>query len=196
MLLLTSLAQIFLWMAGTRRNEGHEKSHEIMNGQFITNVRIVFPAERITAGSLLLRDGRIAALNPANVPPGAMTIDGCGGLLTPGLIDVHTHGIQKFRYHYDTPPEHFEAAARVLGQYGATCVFPTVVPADEPNLVANLSRLPAALPKGTGSCMPGIHLEGPFVALSGAGCAPFPGDLKLLDRSEERRVGKECRTRL
>jgi N-acetylglucosamine-6-phosphate deacetylase len=112
-----------------------------MNLQFITNVRIVFPGERITAGSLLLREGRIAALNLGTTPPDAMTIDGCGGLLTPGLIDVHTHGIQKFRYHYDTPPEHFEAASRVLGQYGTICVFPTIVPADEPNLVSNLGRL-------------------------------------------------------
>lgn len=152
-----------------------------MNGQLITNVRIVFPGEQIEPGSLLLRDGRIVALNPTNSPPDVAVIDGCSRLLTPGLIDVHTHGIQKFRYHYDTPPEQFEAASRVLGQYGTTCVFPTVVPADEPNLVANLSRLPAALPKTTGSSMPGIHLEGPFLALGGAACATLPGDLKLLD---------------
>jgi len=152
-----------------------------MNGQFITNVRIVFPGERITPGSLLLRDGQIAALNPANIPSDAMMIDGCDGLLTPGLIDLHTHGIQKFRYHYDTPPEHFEAASRVLPQYGTTCVFPTVIPADEPNLVANLSRLRANLLKHTGSNMPGIHLEGPFLAVGGAACATLPGDLVLLD---------------
>ncbi|HZM06500.1 MAG TPA: amidohydrolase family protein [Candidatus Saccharimonadales bacterium] len=147
-----------------------------MRTTFITNVRLVFPGERITPGSLLLRNGQIAALNPAHPPPDAMTIDGGGGLLTPGLIDIHTHGIQKFRYHYDTPREHFEDAFRLLGQYGTTTVFPTIVPADEPNLAANLSRLTAALPHGVG-----LHLEGPFLALGGAACATLPGDLKLLD---------------
>lgn len=158
-----------------------KQPHEIMNGIVITNVRIVFPGERIAAGSLLLCDGRIAALNPSNTPPDAIKINGHGALLTPGLIDLHTHGIQRFRYHYDTPPEHFEAASRVLGRYGTTCVFPTVVPIDEPNLTANLSRLPPALPKSPDSNMPGIHLEGPFLALGGAACATMPGDLKLLD---------------
>src|SRR6185503_15787361 len=131
-----------------------------MSAHFIKNVRLVFPGERIAPGSLLVRDSKIAALNLPTPPPDAPTSDGLGQLLTPGLIDLHTHGIQRYRYDYDTPPEDFAAAARVLGQYGTTTVFPTLVPRDEPNLVANLSRLPKALPHGKGACMPGVHLEG------------------------------------
>ncbi len=154
-----------------------------MATQLITNVRIVEPGTRICPGQLLIHGGRIAAVGPtiAESPPDTTVVDGHGGLLTPGLIDVHTHGIRKFHYNYDTPPEDFAAAARVLGQYGTTCVFPTLVPRDEPSFVAKLRRLPAALPRGKGACMPGIHLEGPFVALSGAACATMPGDLQLLD---------------
>ena len=152
-----------------------------MSAQFIKNVCLVFPGERIGPGSLLIRQGQIAALNPPTAPPDALPIDGLGRLLTPGLIDVHTHGIQTFVYNYDTPPEDFTTAARVLGQYGTTCVFPTVIPRNEPNLVANLRGLRTALPRNGGACMPGFHLEGPFVALGGAACATMPGHLKLLD---------------
>jgi N-acetylglucosamine-6-phosphate deacetylase len=148
---------------------------------FITDVRVLYPGERIAPGSLLLADGRIAALNPETPPANAVKIDGLGRLLTPGLIDVHTHGIHQFRYHHDTPAEDFTAAARVLGGYGTTCVFPTIVPGPESNLATRLSRLPAALPQPGVACMPGLHLEGPFVALGGAACATLPGDLKLLD---------------
>lgn len=155
-----------------------------MSTQWFKNARLVFPAERIATGSLLVRDGKIAALDPQEMPSGTVTFDCQGRLLTPGLIDLHTHGIQKFRYDYDTSQEDFAAAARVLGQYGTTCIFPTLVPRDEPDLVANLRRLPAALPGNAGSegaWMPGVHLEGPFVALGGAACATMSGDLRLLD---------------
>ena len=149
--------------------------------QLITNVRILVPGERIVPASLLLADGKITALNPETAPADATKIDGLGRLLTPGLIDVHTHGIHRFRYHNDTPAEDFTAAAHVLARYGTTCVFPTIVPGPESDLAASLSRLPAALPQAGGACMPGLHLEGPFVALGGAACATLPGDLKLLD---------------
>lgn len=155
-----------------------------MSPQLFQNARLVFPAERISLGSLLVRDGKIAALDPQEMPSGTVIFDCRGRLLTPGLIDLHTHGIQKFRYDYDTTREDFAAAARVLGQYGTTCIFPTLVPRDEPNLVANLRRLPAAVPdneRNEGAWMPGVHLEGPFVALGGAACATLPGDVQLLD---------------
>jgi imidazolonepropionase-like amidohydrolase len=41
---------------------------------------------------VVLRDGRIAAVNPAGTPvPAAREVAGRGGMLLPGLIDVHTH---------------------------------------------------------------------------------------------------------
>jgi N-acetylglucosamine-6-phosphate deacetylase len=153
----------------------------LVDRQFIKNVRILYPGERIASGSLVLQDGKITAINPANPPLQARVTDGNGRLLTPGLIDVHTHGIHKFRYHYDTTPEEFASAARALGQYGTTCVFPTVVPGKEPDLVESLSRMASPAPGMEGARMPGLHLEGPFMALGGAACATLPGDLKLLD---------------
>ena len=46
----------------------------------------------IQGGSVLLRDGKIAAVGTAvEVPQGATVIDGTGKYVTPGLIDTHSH---------------------------------------------------------------------------------------------------------
>jgi dihydroorotase-like cyclic amidohydrolase len=67
---------------------------------WITNVKLVSPEklDRIEAGSVLVRDGRIASVQRGGKqvrPAGAQRIDGKGYYLAPGLIDshVHLHGV-------------------------------------------------------------------------------------------------------
>jgi len=58
----------------------------------IKNARILTVTGGELTGSVLVRDGKIAALGPdLEIPEGAMVIDGTGGILTPGLIDSHSH---------------------------------------------------------------------------------------------------------
>jgi imidazolonepropionase-like amidohydrolase len=46
----------------------------------------------IQNGSVLLRDGKIAAVGASiEAPPDAVVIDGTGKYVTPGIIDVHSH---------------------------------------------------------------------------------------------------------
>src|SRR6266852_2900210 len=46
----------------------------------------------IPNGSVLLRDGKIAAVGASvTAPPDALVIDGTGKYVTPGIIDVHSH---------------------------------------------------------------------------------------------------------
>lgn len=59
----------------------------------ITNVNI-YDGEggRIDNGAILLRDGKIAEIGQSiAAPEGAVTIDGQGKWVTPGVIDVHSH---------------------------------------------------------------------------------------------------------
>jgi N-acetylglucosamine-6-phosphate deacetylase len=142
---------------------------------------MVLPGEQVLFGSVLIDDGRITAINPVETPGSASRIDCRDGLLTPGLIDIHTHGIQRYCYHYDQPPTEFAAALRVLPEYGTTCVVPTLVPPANAGLLEPLARLFETLPRGAGAVVPGFHLEGPFVALGGAACPTLPGNLGLLD---------------
>ena len=63
----------------------------------IRNARLVEPGKGINSGDLLVRDGRIAALGTiaAQDAAGANAIDAGRRLLTPGLIDIHTHVYHK-----------------------------------------------------------------------------------------------------
>lgn len=152
-----------------------------MNRQLLTNARIVLPGERILPGSVLVEQERIAAINPPHAPANVTTFD-CGRrLLTPGLIDVHTHGVERCCYHYGRPEGEISAALRILPRYGTTCVLPTIVPPTNPELIAPIVRELQSLPRDA-AVVPGIHLEGPFVALGGAACPTLPGDVTLLER--------------
>ena len=145
---------------------------------YIHNVRLVRPGESISTGSALIRDGRIEALDgPA--PDGAVLLDGEGRLLSPGLIDLHTHGVGQFLY--ERSPEDILSASEFLPQFGTTCAMPTLYRVFDRGSLGHLAKLAAALDGARGTRFPGFHLEGPFLALPGAGAQCIPGDLALLD---------------
>ncbi|HEX7182521.1 MAG TPA: amidohydrolase [Thermoanaerobaculia bacterium] len=59
----------------------------------ITNATLLTAAgDRIEGGSLLMRDGKIAAVGPqVQAPADAQVIDARGKWVTPGIIDAHSH---------------------------------------------------------------------------------------------------------
>ena len=81
-----------------------------MSSTLITHATLVFPGERTAPGSLLLSGGAIAAINPADatLPPHTRRIDAGGRRVTPGLIDLHPHGVGSWLY--EQSPESLLAA--------------------------------------------------------------------------------------
>lgn len=152
-----------------------------MTATLITHARLVHPGQRIAPGSLLLSGGKIAAIDPAPsaVPADARRVNAGGRLLTPGLIDVHTHGVG--HHLYESSPEDLLAGLRVLGQFGTTGVLPTLYRVMNRPSLDHLARLSRALDSARGVAVPGWHLEGPFLKLPGAGAETIPGDLGLLE---------------
>src|SRR2546423_1351418 len=59
----------------------------------ITNATVLTATgERIERGSVLMRDGKIAAVGPSvQAPADATVVDGTGKWVTPGIIDAHSH---------------------------------------------------------------------------------------------------------
>jgi N-acetylglucosamine-6-phosphate deacetylase len=145
-----------------------------MSAFVIDNVRVVRPGVGIEPGSVHVRDGEIVPRGT-----GVGSIDGQGGLLSPGLIDVHTHGIHRFAY--DQGVDDLHEAAQVLARYGTTTVVPTLVPMVTPEFMEGLSIFVSAIDEIKGVSIPGVHLEGPFVAITGAACETRDGDVTLLD---------------
>ena len=158
----------------------------------LSNARIVQPGHDIFHGDVVLSGGKIALVSRGplsseglqDLPVAATRLD-CGGrLLTPGLIDVHTHGV--LHNQYETSGDALRSCVRALGQFGVTTVVPTAVPTLEGGTLdawfARLREVCAAIPTVEGARVPGLHLEGPFMAICGAACATLPGDLALVDK--------------
>jgi N-acetylglucosamine-6-phosphate deacetylase len=149
----------------------------------IRNARLVQPGHGITTGDVLVREGSIVAVGAlaASADTRAVEhVDAAGRLLTPGLIDMHTHGVMHSLY--EAGPEGLRNAARALGRFGVTTVVPTIVPQMRDSLFDLLRSLVDAIPFIHEVEIPGLHLEGPFMAVGGAACPTLPGDLELLDR--------------
>lgn len=76
----------------------------------LANARLVLP-DAVLTGSLLIRDGRIAAIEPgAAVPSGALDME--GDLLLPGLIELHTDNLER----------HIEPRPRVKWPHAAAII--------------------------------------------------------------------------
>lgn len=59
---------------------------------YITNAKIFTGTGEIIEGSFIVKDGKFAEIGPSiAIPKGAEVIDVSGKIITPGLIDVHTH---------------------------------------------------------------------------------------------------------
>ena len=147
----------------------------------IHNARIVKPGAGISNGSVLVRDGHIVAVGEVDTATSdeVPVVDGGGRLLTQGLIDLHTHGVDTALY--ERSEEDYFAAASVLPKFGNTCVLPTLYRVMNRPSLKLLERFADTLPKVKEVSMPGFHLEGPFLALPGAGADTIPGDVVLLE---------------
>jgi N-acetylglucosamine-6-phosphate deacetylase len=160
-----------------------------MENWWIRNVRLVFPGKQVVAGSVTLEAGVIKEINPQGAPrAGYRMVEGQGKLLTPGLIDVHTHGIHEFPYEADLAS--LCEAGKIPGRYGTTTVIPTLCPQKGPAMLSRMRAVAEALPAVTGVNMPGLHLEGPFMGLAGAACATLPGDVGLTNEIIDACLGR------
>jgi len=137
----------------------------------VNNVRIVLEDQTVQ-GTVTVEDGIITAISrsdakdaPAGHNGDWQTIDGAGGVLLPGFVDVHVHGGFGADF-MDADKEAYDTITRFHASKGTTTMLATTVTASHDAIEAVLAAASAYI--GSGSmpyaALAGVHLEGPFIS--------------------------------
>lgn len=163
-----------------------------MGRLLIKNGRVVTPEKVLEGESVLIDNGRISAIGKIIEAPGAEVIDAEGAFVSPGFIDIHTHGAGGADF-MDGTEEAFLIAARTNAAHGCTLLFPTSVACSNEDLFNSFETFrSAAAANSEGAILAGLHLEGPYFSPENAGAQdrefirnPEPSDyLEIMRRGK------------
>lgn len=146
----------------------------LINGRIITDGKILDGYDIVTDS------GRITAIVPHSAAHGEC-IDLNGQYISAGFIDIHCHGGDGAEF-IDATAEAFQTAAAVHAAHGTRILFPTISATDFDTMI----RVLECFRKVKDSCaleMPGIHFEGPYLALEMCG-GQAPEIIRPIDREE------------
>lgn len=145
----------------------------------IKNCRAITPAGILSDATIILKEGMIEEVTTERVEiANAKEIDGNGMYVSPGFIDLHTHGAGNYDF-MDGSVEAYLQAARVHAQHGTTLLFPTTLTSTNEALFTSFKKYEEACScNHCGAALGGIHLEGPYFAYNQRG-AQNPKFLKM-----------------
>lgn len=140
----------------------------------IDNVKIV-TEDGVTFGSVAVRDGIIESIltqeesQQASGIEGYERLDGQGGYLLPGFIDIHVHGGYGGDF-MDASSESYDAITKFHASQGTTSMLATTVTASKEAIERVLKATADFQASGMSYAeLLGVHLEGPFIS------EKFPG---------------------
>lgn len=154
------------------------------------NAKLITPHRIIAQGGVVVEGGKISEVFEGNKPaekPGDAVIDAGGLYLSPGFIDIHTHGAGNADF-MDGSIESVCTACRAHMQFGTTAIVPTTLSSRKDELYSNLKNIEEAA--AITDHMPeilGIHIEGPYLnpAQNGAQDSKY---LRNPDAEEYRKI--------
>ena len=139
----------------------------------IKSDKILLP-DGIASGYVSVHEGKIIAVTHQE-PDSGVTHDYTGKYVSPGFIDLHTHGAGGHSF-TDSSPEEVAAGCNVHLTHGTTTILPTVMAAPFGVMEKSLADIAAAKRGGqVKSNLPGAHLEGPYLSAAqcGAQCPTY-----------------------
>jgi N-acetylglucosamine-6-phosphate deacetylase len=136
----------------------------------ITNGTIITPYRYITNGTVLIDNGKIIAVQQGDMDfPNSEVVDAEGNYISPGFIDLHIHGGGGYDF-MDGTEEAFLKIAETHARYGTTAMVPTTLTSEKGDLLKTLDIYKTANRNNlNGAQFLGMHLEGPYFALSQRG---------------------------
>jgi len=145
----------------------------------LTNGRIVMPDSILNHKALLIHQQKIVGVaDSGTIPSEAVRLDVGGRLITPGLIDIHTHGALGVTFN-EPSVESYAAITSENASRGVTSLLATLAPAPIPDLVQciefcrtwmhQVETLHATSLQNNGTRILGMYLETPYVSLAQKG---------------------------
>ncbi len=155
----------------------------------IVNGKIILP-DGICSGVLVMDGGTIKGVVD-NVPPGSEVIDAEGDYVSPGFIDMHTHGAGGADF-MDGTVGAYLTAARTHAMHGTTLLYPTTLTSTDEDLYDSFETYRKAVAENRdGAAFGGMHLEGPYFNPLFAG-AQDPRWLRCPKREEYMEILERC----
>lgn len=151
----------------------------------LRGARLVDATADLASGAVTVVDGKLEALTEGahGVESDIATFDVDGMILTPGFLDIHTHGGGGFNLHTSDPAE-IDAFAHWAPSTGLTSFLIAVVGVPDGLPIPQLEAAVVACERvGTGAHPVGIYLEGPYINLARRG-AHLASWLRLPDLDE------------
>ncbi|WP_134091051.1 N-acetylglucosamine-6-phosphate deacetylase [Olivibacter sp. XZL3] len=136
----------------------------------IINGHVIGPHRILPQGVVVIEGDKIVAVSAHDVEVGhASVIDAKGAYIAPGFIDIHVHGGGGADF-MDGKVEAFLQIAKTHAQYGTTAMVPTTLTSTQDQLIRTLDCYEEALKQNhKGAQFLGMHLEGPYFAMSQRG---------------------------
>ncbi|HID61427.1 MAG TPA: N-acetylglucosamine-6-phosphate deacetylase [Anaerolineae bacterium] len=151
-------------------------------GRFaLTNGRVILPQEIVTGKAVVVEGKKIMGIADAD-SLGAETekMDVGGRYITPGLIDIHTHGALDHTFN-EPEAEAFAVITEENMRRGVTSLLATIATAPIPDMVKCLEFSRQWMHElHSGSQVLGVHLEGPYFSMAQKG-AQDPENIRTPD---------------
>ncbi|MCL6442380.1 MAG: N-acetylglucosamine-6-phosphate deacetylase [Alicyclobacillus sp.] len=142
----------------------HGAGGGVVSNLVIANARIVTPDGLLPAHprhAVVVKDGIIASVGAWD-GRADWVLDGRGGFVIPGCIDLHVHGAAGYDL-MEGSAHSVDAVSLALARRGCTSFLATSVTASFSDLMRFIDGVKAVAGREPGARILGIHLEGPYL---------------------------------